>query len=288
MARKGGSTKNNCVQNADRPLDARQFFCTQRAVAHSPCRRPLCYNVGHSVLFFSEKQDANKPMRAIIFDFDGVIADTEPLHFEGLRQTLADIGISLTEPDYYEHYLGFDDRGCIVEALRINRRPATEPTVRDLMQKKAAAYLASVRNHLVLFPGVKEFVEEAAATYPIAIASGALRPEIELILEQAGIRKAFRYITSAEDVTKSKPNPQPFLHALAGLNSQGTGSTLTPDTCLVIEDSLPGIRAAKAAGMKVLAVTNTHTVQDLHEADAIRSSLRDARLTELRTHLWPS
>jgi len=227
-------------------------------------------------------------MRAIIFDFDGVIADTEPLHFEGLRRTLADIGIPLTEPDYYANYLGFDDRGCIVEALRANRRPATEPTVQDLMRKKAEAYLASVRDHLVIFPGVKEFVEESASIYPIAIASGALRPEIELILEQAGLRKAFRHITSAEDVTNSKPNPQPFLHALAGLNAQETGATLTPDACLVIEDSLPGIRAAKAAGMKVLAVTNTHTVQDLHEADAIRSSLREARLTELRTHLWPS
>jgi len=227
-------------------------------------------------------------MRAIIFDFDGVIADTEPLHFEGLRRTLADIDILLTEPDYYAHYLGFDDRGCILEALRINQRQITDSIVHDLMKKKAAAYLASIRDHLVIFPGVKEFVTEAASTYPIAIASGALRPEIELILEQAGIRNAFRHITSAEDVTKSKPDPQPFLHALAGLHGQCAGFTLTPETCLVIEDSLPGIRAAKAAGMKVLAVTNTHTVQDLHEADAICSGLRDTQLTELQTRLWPS
>lgn len=227
-------------------------------------------------------------MRAVIFDFDGVIADTEPLHFEGLRRTLAAIDIPLTESDYYAHYLGFDDRGCILEALRLNQRPTTEPIVRDLMQKKAAAYLASIQDHLVIFPGVREFVEEAAAAYPIAIASGALRPEIELILEQAGIRKAFRHITSAEDVTRSKPHPEPFLHALAGLNRQQTSLAVAPDACLVIEDSLPGIRAAKAAGMTVLAVTNTHTVQDLHEADAISPNLREARLAELRTRLWPS
>jgi len=227
-------------------------------------------------------------MRAIIFDFDGVIADTEPLHFQGLRLTLAEIGITLTEPDYYEHYLGFDDRGCIVEALRVNRIPTTEPTVQDLMRKKAEAYLASIRDHLVIFPGVREFVEAAASAYPIAIASGALRPEIELILEQAGIRKAFLHITSAEDVTRSKPDPEPFLHALAGLNNQQIDSPLTPDACLVIEDSLPGIRAAKAAGMKVLAVTNTHTMQDLHEADVVSADLRHTRLTELRTRLWPS
>lgn len=227
-------------------------------------------------------------MRAVIFDFDGVIADTEPLHFEGLRRTLAGIDITLTETDYYANYLGYDDRGCILEALRANRRPITEPIVQDLMRTKAAAYLASIQEHLVIFPGVREFVEEAAAAYPIAIASGALRPEIELILEQAGLRKAFRHITSAEDVTKSKPDPQPFLHALAGLNRQQGHSTLTAEACLVIEDSLPGIRAAKAAGMKVLAVTNTHTVQDLHEAHAISTSLRETRLTELRGRLWPS
>jgi HAD superfamily hydrolase (TIGR01509 family) len=226
-------------------------------------------------------------LNAIIFDFDGVIADTEPLHFEGLRRTLADIGITLTERDYYADYLGFDDRGCILEALRVNRRAITPSLVHDLMQKKAAAYLASIQDHLVMFPGVRAFVEDAAAQYPIAIASGALRPEIELILEQAGIRKAFRHITSAEDVTNGKPNPEPFLHALAGLN-RVCGSSLAPGACLVIEDSLPGIRAAKAAGMQVLAVANTHTVQDLHEAHAISRSLTDTSLAELRTRLWPS
>lgn len=227
-------------------------------------------------------------MRAVIFDFDGVIADTEPVHFEGLRQTLAGIDITLTERDYYATYLGFDDRGCILEALRVNRRPVTELIVQELMRTKAAAYLTAIRDRLVIFPGVREFVEEAAAAYPIAIASGALRPEIELILEQAGLRKAFRHITSAEDVTRSKPDPQPFLHALAGLNRQQGHSPLTADACLVIEDSLPGIRAAKAAGMKVLAVTNTHTLQDLHEAHAICTSLRETGLTELRGRLWPS
>jgi HAD superfamily hydrolase (TIGR01509 family) len=227
-------------------------------------------------------------MRAVIFDFDGVIADTEPVHFEGLRQTLASIGITLTEADYYATYLGFDDRGCILEALRVNRRPITESIVQDLMRTKATAYLTAIRDRLVIFPGVKEFVEEAASAYPIAIASGALRPEIELILEQAGLRKAFRHITSAEDVTRSKPDPQPFLHALAGLNRQQSHSPLTADACLVIEDSLPGIRAAKAAGMKVLAVTNTHTVQDLHEAHAICTNLRETGLTDLRGRLWPS
>lgn len=227
-------------------------------------------------------------MRAVIFDFDGVIADTEPLHFEALRRTLATVGVTLTEPDYYANYLGFDDRGCIVEALRANRIPVTESIERTLMQEKARAYLASIRDHLVIFPGVREFVQEAASAYPLAIASGALRTEIELVLEQAGIRKAFCHITSAEDVTKSKPNPEPFLHALAGLNQERPDAALTPDVCLVIEDSLPGIRAAKSAGMKVLAVTNTHTVQDLGEADTVTSNLHTIKLAELKACLWPA
>ena len=227
-------------------------------------------------------------MRAVIFDFDGVIADSEPLHFESLRRTLADIGIVLTEQAYYADYLGFDDRGCILEALRINQRPVSPPLIQELMAKKAAAYLTAIKDHLVIFPGVREFVEDAAATYPIAIASGALRTEIELVLEQVGIRKAFGHITSAEDVTCGKPNPEPFLQALAGLNRQYSAAPISPDSCLAIEDSLPGIRAAKAAGMKVLAVANTHTVQDLHEADAISSSLNDTQLKDLRARLWPT
>ena len=227
-------------------------------------------------------------MRAVIFDFDGVIADTEPLHFEGLRRTLAEIGITLTQADYYANYLGFDDRGCILEALRLNGRAAPLALVHELMQHKAKAYLASIKDHLTIFPGVQAFVEAAAAAYPIAIASGALRQEIELILEQAGIRKAFRHITSAEDVRHGKPNPEPFLHALEGLNRVCPASPIAADGCLVIEDSLPGIKAARAAGMKVLAVANTHTIQDLHEAHAITQNLQVTLLTDLQTSLWPA
>ena len=227
-------------------------------------------------------------MQAVIFDFDGVIADSEPLHFEGLRRTLAEIHIDLTEDDYYTNYLGFDDRGCFLEALRVNQIPSTPSLVESLMAKKASAYLASIKDHVVIFPGVKEFVEEAAATCPVAIASGALRVEIELVLEHIGLRKAFCHITSAEDVTHGKPNPEPFLHALAGVNRQQGTAVLSPASCLVIEDSRPGIRAAKSAGMKVLAVANTHTVQDLHEADAISHSLRATRLMDVRARLWPT
>lgn len=225
-------------------------------------------------------------LQALIFDFDGIIANTEPLHYAGLNQTLKEIGIALTEADYYANYLGYDDRGCILAALTANHRPGDAATVERLMKRKAEAYLESVKHHQVIFPGVPEFVHHAARTYPLAIASGALRHEIEYILETAGLRAAFLHIVSAEDVTRGKPDPQPFLLALKALREQKAG--LTPASCLVIEDSLPGIRGARAAGMKVLAVTNTHTVQDLHEAHAITPGLSETDLSELRGRLWPA
>ena len=226
-------------------------------------------------------------LTAIIFDFDGVIADTEPLHFASFRQTLAEIGISLTEADYYADYLGYDDRGCFIAALTAHQHPTDPAALTQLMQRKAQAYLESVKDHLVIFPGVREFVREAATAYPLAVASGALRHEIEVILEQTGLRKEFLHITSAEDVTRGKPDPQPFLHALNALNRQCREQAITPESCLVIEDSIPGIRGAKIAGMKVLAVANTHTIQDLHEAHAVAQSLSQIRLSELRGRLWP-
>ena len=226
-------------------------------------------------------------LAAIIFDFDGVIADTEPFHFAGFRQTLAEIGIRLTASDYYANYLGYDDRGCFIAALTAHQHPTDPSALAQLMQRKAHAYLESVKDHLVIFPGVREFVREAAA-YPLAIASGALRHEIEVILEKAGLRKEFLHITSAEDVTRGKPDPQPFLHALNALNRQCREQAITAGSCLVIEDSIPGIRGAKTAGMKVLAVANTHTIQDLHEAHAVAQSVSQIRLSELRERLWPA
>ena len=225
-------------------------------------------------------------LQALIFDFDGVIANTEPLHFAGLHQTLKEIGITLTESEYYADYLGYDDRGCILAALAANRRPADPATVEQLMTRKAQAYLESVTQHQVIFPGVPDFVREAARSFPLAIASGALRHEIEYILESAGLRTAFAHITSAEDVTRGKPDPQPFLLALKAL--QQRNPRVTPAGCLVIEDSLPGIRGAVAAGMKVLAVAHTHTVQDLHEAHAITHRLSETRLVDVQKRLWPA
>lgn len=227
-------------------------------------------------------------MRAIIFDFDGVVADNEPIHYAMFHQVLGEIGLPLTEADYYAKYLGFDDKGCFTAVLAAHGRPAPPELIHDLIDRKARAYLAYIRDHLVIFPGVRELVREAATQHRLAIASGALRHEIEFILEQAGIQKEFEHITSSEDVQQGKPSPEGYLHALAALNRRTPAGQepLVPADCLVIEDSIPGIQAAHAAGMKVLAVANTHHVQDLREADAITHSLADVNLTELESRLW--
>ncbi|BCA57007.1 putative beta-phosphoglucomutase [Nitrospira sp. KM1] len=226
-------------------------------------------------------------LKAIIFDFDGIIANTEPLHYAALRNTLREIGISLSETEYYREYLGFDDRGCFIAALTTNDRPIIPTLMAQLMDRKAKVYMGLVKQPNVLFPGVVEFVKQAGRAYPLAIASGALRHEIEYILEGAGLRKEFTHITSAEDVARGKPDPQPFLHALRSLQRL-RDPHLTAESCLVIEDSLPGVESGKAASMKVLAVTNTHSVQDLHRADAVTHTLAAANLDELRIRLWPS
>lgn len=226
-------------------------------------------------------------LRAIIFDFDGVIADTEPLHYAALRQVLsAELGIALSREDYYTEYLGFDDRGCFRAALTVHGRPLNPALIESLVEKKGQAFLAALGQELQLFPGVRELIESAVRQYRLGIASGALRHEIELILEQAGLRKAFSCITSAEDVTQGKPAPEPFLRAMAELNVFESDHSLRPEDCLVIEDSLPGIRGARAAGMKVLAVANTHDIQHLTEAHAVTPSLDQVQLPELISRLW--
>lgn len=227
-------------------------------------------------------------LRAIIFDFDGVVSDNEPVHLAMFQRLLGEVGIFLSKEEYYSTYLGYDDKGCFAAILAAHGRTVEQPTVADLVARKARAYKDSIRQHLVIFPGVGEFVREAACKYRLAIASGALRHEIEFVLEQAGIRKEFEHITSSEDTQRGKPDPEGFLHALAGLNrlTQPGQSQLRPGECLVIEDSLPGIQAAHAAGMEVLAVANTHAMEDLHEADAVTRSLEDVTLSELATRLW--
>jgi HAD superfamily hydrolase (TIGR01509 family) len=218
-------------------------------------------------------------LRAIIFDCDGVIADTEPLHLAALQKMLAEEDITLTEEDYYRHYLALDDRGAFTKAFSENERPLTRERLAGLIMRKASYVEPVMRTHLRLFPGVAEFIRAAAADYPLAVASGALRHEIEMILKYGGIQDCFHIIVSAEDVERGKPDPESFLKALALINERN-GQSISPGECLVIEDSIHGIHAAHHARMKCLAVTNSYPKDKLSEADSIVSSLAGLTLEQ--------
>ena len=218
-------------------------------------------------------------LRVVIFDFNGIIVDDEPIHFELFRRVLAEEGIDLTEPDYYGRYLGFDDRGAFTAAYRDHRRRLDEPELAQLIERKAVYYQKAIQDHVKIFPGVQTLVATLARTFSLAVASGALRHEIETILSTAGLLNHFAVIISAEDVQQGKPEPEIFLKALARLNARlEHGPPIASSDCLVIEDSKEGIRGALRAGMKCLAVTNSHPAELLKEANAVVQSLEEVDL----------
>ena len=222
-------------------------------------------------------------LRAVIFDFNGIIIDDEPIHFELFQQVLAEEGIALTEADYYARYLGYDDRGAFTAAYRENGRPLGEPQLARLIGRKAAYYRNAIRNKVTIFPGVRPLLAALAPTFPLAVASGALRHEIDTILTTAGLLSYFPIIVSAEDVNAGKPEPEIFLKALALLNAQvDDGRPIGAAECLVIEDSKEGVHGARRAGMKCLAVTNSHPAELLTGADAVVKSLEEVQISFLK------
>jgi HAD superfamily hydrolase (TIGR01509 family) len=221
-------------------------------------------------------------LRAVIFDFNGIIVDDEPIHFELFQRILREEDIRLTKEVYYARYLGFDDRGAFEASFLDSKRPLNDAKLRELIERKAIYYQEAIRNHVAIFPGVKALVSSLAETLPLAVASGALRQEIETILQTAGLLKQFKSIVSAEDVKRGKPEPEIFLKALAALNAQHEGEPFQAADCVVIEDSREGIRGARRAGMKCLAVTNSHPAELLTEANAVVSTLEEVTVPFLQ------
>ena len=219
-------------------------------------------------------------LRAIIFDCDGVIADTEPTHLEGFARVLSENGISLSKEDYFEHYLALDDRGCFTRAFASNGLMLSQDQLSALIKHKAEYVELAMRTGLTLLPGAAEFIRAAADRYPLAVASGALRAEIDSIVNSGGLRDCFKAIVSAEDTPRSKPYPDPFIKALELLNVTAT-ETIQPLECLVIEDSIHGVRAANQAGMRCLAVTNSYPKEKLFDADLVVDSLQGLSLKEV-------
>jgi HAD superfamily hydrolase (TIGR01509 family) len=221
-------------------------------------------------------------LRAVIFDFNGIIVDDEPIHFKLFQKVFGEEGITLTEKVYYERYLGFDDRGAFTAGFRENKQPLDGAKLQQLIDRKADYYQDMIRNHVSIFPGVRSLVSVLAEKLPLAVASGALRNEIETILETAGLLHDFKVIVSAEDVTRGKPEPEIFLKALAEINAGESAHSIEAANCVVIEDSKEGVRGARHAGMKCLAVTNSYPAELLREANLVVRSLEEVTLPVLQ------
>lgn len=227
-------------------------------------------------------------IRAVIFDFNGVLVDDEHLHFELFREVLAAEGIDLTERQYHEEYLGLDDRGCLALALTRSGKNADSEFVDALIARKAARYADRAALGLKYFPSAVRCVKEMAGQWPVAICSGALRPEIEFALGQMGVTDLVAAIVSAEDTNRCKPDPEGYFLALDALRSSSEYG-LEAAHCLVVEDSLAGIQSAKGAGMWAVGVANTYEPAQLRKAhaDAVVTSLEELTIPWIRRYFAP-
>jgi beta-phosphoglucomutase len=198
-------------------------------------------------------------IEAVIFDFDGVIVDTEPLHWRAIVDVLEPLGASFDYPTYIKDYIGFDDRDAFRHAAMVYGLDMADGQLEHLIEHKAMAFARIVGAGVAPFAGAVELIRAAAARWPIAIASGALRSDIALILPalwDGSLPSLFKTIVTADDVKKSKPDPETYALAAARLG-------VAPHRCLAIEDTPTGLTSAQAAGLRTLAVAHSYGVDKL-------------------------
>jgi len=193
-------------------------------------------------------------LRTVIFDFDGVITDSEILHFRAFNQVLGQYGIELTKQEYYKTYLGFNDADCYGKLIDQGLLKAGQDQISNLIEKKKHIYKELAKTEGKMIEGVREFLTLLENnSIPMAICSGSLLTEVEMVLEDTGLRHLFEVIVSGEQVKKGKPDPEGFLLTLKRLNSNvssaqaGNQNHVLPGECIVIEDSHWGLEAAKAS-----------------------------------------
>lgn len=219
-------------------------------------------------------------LHAIVFDFDGVIADSEPLHLKAFQQALAEEGIALSPAEYYSRYLGYDDVGMFRALARDRGLAMRDGQVTALVARKGAMLQAMVDGGAVLFPGAADFIRRAAAAVPIAIASGALRHEIDEILHPAGLADLFTTVVASGDTPESKPSPAPYQLAVERLR-HSTGLDLDPAKCVAIEDSRWGLESARGAGLRCVGVTNSYPADELGDCELVVGGLDALTLEQL-------
>jgi HAD superfamily hydrolase (TIGR01509 family) len=218
-------------------------------------------------------------LKAIIFDFNGVIINDEPIHLKMFQKVLKEENIRLTDKEYYKKYLAFDDQHCFRMILKVAGRPISSSKIKDLVQKKAESYEDYIEKNFLLFPGARKWINTLAKHFPLAIASAALGNEIRLILERANLLKKFKVIVAAEDTKKSKPDPESYLQALKKLNRY---RKILPEECLIIEDSIAGIEGAHRASMKCVALAHTYTKKQLRRADLVLKNFQELSLEKIK------
>jgi beta-phosphoglucomutase-like phosphatase (HAD superfamily) len=220
-------------------------------------------------------------LQAIVFDFDGVLADTEPLHLRAFQQVVQSQGLELGADEYYANYLGFDDAGVFARMAEDRRLPWRSADIQVLLEEKARVFADLAGREPVLFPGVSERLRAWSAVVPIAVASGALAREIELVLSASGLLDSVRAVVAAGDTAAGKPAPDPYLRALQLLQSRAGIDRLDAARTVAVEDSLWGIESARTAGMKVVAVATSYTADKLAGADLVVPSIASLELDVL-------
>jgi beta-phosphoglucomutase-like phosphatase (HAD superfamily) len=223
-------------------------------------------------------------LQAVFFDFDGVIADSEPLHLGAYQAVLKSDGIDLNKTEYYSRYLGYDDVG-LFEALANDRGLVlTDEKIEQWVRMKSGIIEEMLQSTSIVFPGAAACVKMFAEQVPLAVASGALEPEIENVLEHAGLRPYFAAIASASDGVRGKPAPDLYLLAIAKLQGR-LPDPFDPASSIAIEDSHWGIEAAQRAGLRCVAVTHTYPAAALEKADLVVDALSEVTLSKIEEFL---
>lgn len=217
---------------------------------------------------------------AVIFDFDVVIANSEPLHFRAFADTLALHGFSLTREAYYARYLGFDDVGAFGAVAEDAGRPMDAAAIHALVEAKEQRMRQLMHGAEVLFPGAAACIRACASEVPVAICSGALRHEIMEVLEAAALTDAVRLVVASGDTPRSKPSPEPYRLAFARLNA-ASGGSLRADRTVAIEDSRWGLESALGAGLRLVGVTNSYGSDALPGAELVVPGLHALTVSAL-------
>lgn len=213
--------------------------------------------------------------KALVFDFDGIITDTEPVHMEAWQDLLEPLGVFVEEDEFHKDYIGLNDRDFLEAVAHAHRHYFSDIEKADLIERKAAATVSMLEKEIPLLPGVADFIGQVRSKCPLAICSGANRGEIEFILKHLKWQGYFDPIIASDSVKKGKPDPEGYIRAYEALAEKSSTPILSRDV-IAIEDSPRGIAAAKAAGLRCLAVSNSFDREILKDADWIVDSLADA------------